>query len=108
MITKSSGNGSWGVAFDAVGTLIEPQPSVAEVYAESARRQGILLDRAVVKARFHQFFRSDEVDEARGPLVADEPGESRRWRRIVANVLPEVPDQARAFDELWTHFGRPD
>jgi putative hydrolase of the HAD superfamily len=108
MMTKSSKNGSWGVAFDAVGTLIEPHPSVAEVYAASARRQGVVLDRGVIKARFHRCFRSDEDDEASGPLVTDEPGESRRWRRIVANVLAEVPDQARVFDELWTHFGRPD
>jgi putative hydrolase of the HAD superfamily len=108
MINKLLGNGPMGVALDAVGTLIDPDPPVAEAYAEMALRQGVVLDRAVIKARFHQSFRDDEEDEARGPLVTDEPTEHRRWRRIVANVLPEVADLARAFEELWTHFGRPD
>jgi putative hydrolase of the HAD superfamily len=61
-----------------------------------------------VKARFHRYFRDDEVDEMRGPLETDEASEFRRWRRIVANVLPEVPDPDRAFAELWDHFGRPE
>ncbi len=108
MIKKSLGNGPMGVALDAVGTLIDPDPPVAEAYAEAASRQGVVLDRAVIEARFHQSFRAAEVDEARGPLATDEPTERRRWRRIVANVLPEVADLACAFEELWTHFGRPD
>src|SRR5437763_1747953 len=93
-------NGFSGVVFDAVGTLIEPDPPVADVYAEAAARQGVVLDRATVKTRFHQSFQNDEVDEARGPLATDEPTEHRRWQRIVASVLPEVPDPARAFEEL--------
>jgi putative hydrolase of the HAD superfamily len=97
-----------GIVFDAVGTLIDPFPSVAEVYAEAARRQGVHLDRGLVKSRFHRYFRDDEVDEMRGPLETDEATEFRRWRRIVTNVLPEVPDPDRVFDELWEHFGRPE
>jgi putative hydrolase of the HAD superfamily len=108
MIKESLGNGSLAVVFDAVGTLIEPDPPVAQVYAEAAARQGVLLDGAAVKARFLRSFRDDEGDEARGPLETDEPTERRRWGRIVANVLPEVPDPPRAFEELWSHFGRPD
>ena len=45
---------------------------------------------------------------SRGPLVTDEPTEFRRWRRIVSNVLPEVPNPDRAFFELWDHFGHPE
>jgi putative hydrolase of the HAD superfamily len=108
MLNESTWSGIDGIVFDAVGTLIDPQPPVAEVYTEAARRQGVNLDRAVVKARFHQYFRNDEVDEMRGPLVTDEATEFRRWRRIVSNVLPEVPNPDRAFFELWDHFGRPE
>src|SRR3954451_16053618 len=97
-----------GVVLDAVGTLIDPHPSVADVYTSAARRQGIELESAVVKSRVHQYFRDDEVDEMRGPLATDEATEYRRWRRIVSNVLPEVPDPDRAFAELWDHFGRPE
>src|SRR4051794_7728723 len=107
MLNESLWTGIDGIVFDAVGTLIDPFPSVAEVYTEAARRQGVHLEHALVKSRFHRYFRNDEVDEMRGPLATDEASEFRRWRRIVTNVLPEVPDLNRAFAELWEHFGRP-
>ena len=96
------------MVFDAVGTLIEPDPSVADVYVASAARQGVTLARAEVRERFRRHFRNDEVDEAKGPMVTDEALEYRRWRRIVGSVLPEVADPGRAFEELWHHFARPD
>ena len=108
MLNESTWTGIDGIVFDAVGTLIDPQPPVADVYTEAARRQGVKLERGLVKARFHQYFRNDEVDEMRGPLATDEPTEFRRWRRIVSNVLPEVPNPDRAFFELWDHFGHPE
>jgi putative hydrolase of the HAD superfamily len=97
-----------GLILDAVGTLIEPEPSVARVYADAALRQGLTVDIAEVKRRFGRYFRNDEVDEQRGPMVTDETIEYRRWRRIVANVLPDLPDPDKAFAELWDHFGRPE
>ena len=97
-----------GIVLDAVGTVIDPEPSVAQVYADAARRQGLTVDLADVKGRFHRYFRDDEIDDQLGPMVTDEGIESRRWRRIVANVLPDLPDPDRAFTELWDHFGRPD
>jgi putative hydrolase of the HAD superfamily len=101
-------DGIEGIVLDAVGTLIEPEPSVARAYADAALRQGVVVDLAEVKKRFGRHFRNDEVDEQRGPMITDETIEFRRWRRIVANVLPDLPDQGRAFDELWDHFGRPE
>lgn len=97
-----------GVVLDAVGTLIEPCPTVADVYLSAASRQGVALDRSEVRERFRRHFRNDEIDETRGPMVTDETIEYRRWRRIVRAVLPELPDPERAFDELWGHFARPD
>jgi putative hydrolase of the HAD superfamily len=97
-----------GVVFDAVGTLIRPEPSVAEAYTASARRQGIELDVGSVKARFQTHFHSDRVDGPEGFLSTDESTEWRRWRRIVSKVLPEIPDPDLAFEELWVHFGRPE
>ena len=96
-----------GIILDAVGTLIEPSPSVAETYAAAAARQGIAVDVAEVKQRFRLHFRNDEVDEQIGPMATDERIERRRWRRIVANVLPDLPDLDRGFDELWEHFANP-
>jgi putative hydrolase of the HAD superfamily len=108
MLNESPWAGIDGVVFDAVGTLIEPDPPVADVYAAAARRQGVELDRTLVKTRFHQYFRNDEVDDLRGPMVTDEATEFRRWRRIVSNVIPEVANPDQAFFELWDHFGRPE
>lgn len=99
-------DGIEGVVFDAVGTLIDPEPSVSDVYAEAARRQGIALERALIKSRFARYFGDDEVDYLRGPLATDEATERRRWRRVVGRVLPELPDPDGAFEELWIHFGR--
>ncbi len=96
-----------GIVLDAVGTLIEPSPSVSSAYVQAARRQGVDLDVATVKRRFREHFSTDEVDESRGPLATDEATERLRWRRIVARCLPEIPDVSRAFDELWAHFGDP-
>jgi putative hydrolase of the HAD superfamily len=107
MFTDSRWDGIEGIVFDAVGTLIEPTPPAAEVYLTAARRQGVELDRSEVNTRFLRQFRLDEADEARGPMVTDEANEYRRWRRIVTNVLVELPDPDEAFAELWSHFGRP-
>ena len=107
MISEDGWTGIKGIVLDAVGTLIEPQPSVARAYADAALRQGVVVDVAVVKQRFGRHFRNDEVDEQLGPMVTDESIEHRRWRRIVANVLPDLPDPDLAFEELWDHFGRP-
>lgn len=101
-------SGIRGVVLDAVGTLIDPVPSVAEVYRAAARSQGVDLEVAEIKARFYRHFDDVEADELRGPLATDEVTEHRRWRRIVAQTLPEVPDPSKAFDGLWEHFGRPE
>jgi putative hydrolase of the HAD superfamily len=110
MFTESESlwDGIEGIVLDAVGTLIEPGPPPAEVYRAAARRQGVDLPAGEVRARFHRQFRHDEVDEALGPMRTDEALEARRWRRIVAAVLPEVPDVERAFQELWAYFARPE
>ncbi|HKI21035.1 MAG TPA: HAD-IA family hydrolase [Isosphaeraceae bacterium] len=107
MNSPATWNGIRGIVFDAVGTLIKPVPSVAEAYVAAARRQGVVLDPEEVRARFQVHFQCGEVHAGQGVLSTDEATERRRWQRIVAGVLPEVPDRDRAFGELWDHFGRP-
>ncbi len=99
-------DGISGIVFDAVGTLIKPEPSVAAAYAEAARRQGVELETEEVRARFHRHFQNDEVHAGQGVFSTDDATERRRWRKIVFDVLPEIGDPDRAFDELWDHFSR--
>jgi putative hydrolase of the HAD superfamily len=97
-----------GILLDAVGTLIDPDPPVSVAYAQAASRQGVELDVSVVHHRFRRAFRMSEAEDLRGPLATDEEGEIRRWRWIVHQVLPELPDLERGFVELWDHFARPE
>jgi putative hydrolase of the HAD superfamily len=101
-------NGISGIVIDAVGTLIKPDPSVAAAYTAAAYRQGVVLEPEQVRRRFQVHFQSDAVHAEQGVLSTDEGTERRRWRGIVAGVLPEIADPDRAFEELWDHFGRPE
>ncbi len=96
------------VFFDAVGTLIHPEPCAAAVYATVGRRYGSRLDEPAISARFRAAFRrQEEVDHAAG-LRTDEEREVARWRAIVREVLDDLPDYEACFQELYAHFARPD
>jgi len=91
------------IAFDAVGTLIEPWPGVARAYAMAAAEQGVELPEELIRGRFAKAFAWDA--SASGHRTG-EASERVRWRRIVAECLPELAaDEAeRAFANLWDHF----
>ena len=96
------------IFFDAVGTLINPEPSAPAVYADVGRRFGSRLDETVLAARFRAAFRrQEEVDRTVG-LRTDEDREVARWRAIVREVLEDVSDGEACFQELYAHFARPD
>lgn len=96
------------VFFDAVGTLLYPTAPPPETYAEAARRQGVILDPAVVLTRFRTAFRAEEEADRAAGWVTSEEREVERWRRIVAASLPELPDPQRGSAELFAHFARPE
>ncbi len=93
-------NGIRLILFDAVGTLIYPEPAVADVYLSLATQFGSKLTRETIAARFH------EVQPQRGPLETDDARERLRWRAIVQQVLADVPDIDPLFEQLWQHFAR--
>ena len=95
------------VFFDAVGTLIHPEPPVAEVYQAVGRRHGSRLDVGGVAARFARAFAAEEQADCRSGQRTDEERERRRWQAIVAAVLDDVDDPSGCFRELHEHFGRP-
>ncbi len=99
------------VLFDAVGTLIRPQPSVGAAYLAAARRLGRATDWSEdeVARRFRVAFgRQESVDRAAG-WATSERRERERWQAIVGEVFDgEVVGEAAAgdglFAALWDHF----
>jgi putative hydrolase of the HAD superfamily len=96
------------VFFDAVGTLIHPRPSAAEVYFAAAARFGSRLSLPAIAARFAAAFRHQEEHDLAAGLRTDEAREVARWRAIVGEVLDDVSDPQGCFRELYEHFARPD
>ncbi len=96
------------IVFDAVGTLIYPEPSVATVYASVGRRFGSRRTEAVVATRFRDVFRDVERRDRDGDQRTSEHREYARWQEIVRRVLDDVPDHSASFAELFDHFARPD
>jgi putative hydrolase of the HAD superfamily len=95
------------VFFDAVGTLIHPEPPAPIVYAAVARRLGSRLDEATIAVRFRAAFRRQEEADYASNLRTDEAREITRWRAIVREVLDDVSDTEVCFQELYAHFARP-
>ncbi|MGC3966669.1 MAG: HAD family hydrolase [Pirellulales bacterium] len=96
--------------FDAVGTLIHPEPSVAAAYHAAGLRHGSRLALDEVDRRFRRAFAAEEaLDAATGGLRTDEARERRRWQAIVAVTFDDVSAERQAglFAELWEHFARP-
>jgi len=94
--------------FDAVGTLLHPEPSAPAVYAAVGRRFGSRLDEAAITGRFRAAFRRQEEMDYANDLRTDEEREVARWRAIVPEVLDDVTDAEACFAELYAHFARAD
>jgi putative hydrolase of the HAD superfamily len=92
------------VLFDAVGTLIYPDPPVAEAYRAAARAFGCELSIEEIGGRF--------AAALAGTFNADggatsEARERDRWRDIVGQVFCELPQCSDAiFQRLWEHFAQ--
>lgn len=89
--------------FDAVGTLIAPDPEVSWVYREAGKRHGLNLSEVEIARRFDVALqKSDWWNPTSESLERD------RWRTIVAAVFRELNQRTTdIFEELWDHFARP-
>jgi putative hydrolase of the HAD superfamily len=95
------------VVFDAVGTLIHPEPGAAVVYASAGRQFGSRLTAEAIGPRFRAAFaRQEAIDHAAG-LRTSEAREVERWLAIVAEVLDDVSDPEACFRHLYSHFAQP-
>lgn len=95
------------VLFDAVGTLIRPDPPVTEIYAATGRQFGSTLSAKQVKLRFRAASeRQEQEDRRRDDGRTDESRERHRWESIVGEVFDDVDDCSDLFESLWNHFAR--
>ena len=78
------------IVFDAVGTLIYPDPEVAAVYTQIGEQFGSRLKAEEVAARFRAVFNEVEARDRAGDLRTSEEFEYRRWQEIVSRVLDEI------------------
>jgi putative hydrolase of the HAD superfamily len=96
------------VFFDAVGTLLFPEPSAPVIYAEAAFRHGLSISTAAVRERFVAAYRREEDADAASGWVTNEARERDRWRRIVIDTLSGVADPEACYAHLFDHFAKPE
>jgi putative hydrolase of the HAD superfamily len=95
------------VYFDAVGTLLRPEPPVALIYQRIGQRYGCPRTVEEIHRAFHQAFADQEAYDAANGYRTNEEREQQRWRAIVSAVLPEAKEAEACFGELWDHFAQP-
>jgi putative hydrolase of the HAD superfamily len=96
------------IFFDAVGTLIHPDPPAPVVYERVGKQLGSDYDAAVIKSRFAQAFDHEEQIDRQWGWRTSEEREMERWQYIVSHVLNDVSDSRECFQTLFDHFSRPD
>lgn len=95
------------VFFDAVGTLLFPEPSAPVVYADVAQRYGLRLAPGDVRSRFITAYRVEEAADVATQWATSEERERERWHRIVTQTLTGVSDPEACYRDLFDHFARP-
>jgi putative hydrolase of the HAD superfamily len=92
--------------FDAVGTLIEPDPPAVEIYASVGREHGSDLAAPLIAQRFRDAFQLEEARDEASAWSVSEERERERWRNIVAHVFGDGGGFEEIFADLWQHFSQ--
>ncbi len=95
------------VFFDAVGTVLFPEPSAPRVYAQLAQDHGLAISEAEVRYRFLKAYQRQEIADASMGWATSEGRERDRWRQIVAETLHGVDDTEACYRHLFDHFAQP-
>jgi putative hydrolase of the HAD superfamily len=91
------------ILFDAVGTLIYCEPSVAETYHRYGIMHGSNLAVEAIAEKFSAAFKAMAISSQTSRAM-----ERRRWSEIVEAVFDDVSDAGgQLFDDLWNHFAAP-
>ena len=97
------------VVFDAVGTILFPDPPVSRIYREIAQQFGSSPpDADHFRRHFRRCFIEEEERDRAHDWQTSEQWEIDRWRRIVIGCLSDVTDAEAAFQALFAHFALPE
>jgi putative hydrolase of the HAD superfamily len=100
-------HGVKAVMFDAVGTILRPEPSVVAAYAAAGRRFGSRLTEDDLRARFRGAMAGqDAIDRDLHQGRTSEAREHQRWQALVTQVFDDVPNATPLFETLWQHFAQ--
>ena len=89
------------IFFDAGRTLLYAHPSVGELYARAAARQGRVVDAKTMEAAFTETWRRNDHEHIGMEF----------WRRTVYATMERVggvPNPEACFQELWRVFADPE
>ena len=92
------------VVFDAVGTLLFPEPAVWEVYADAAKRFGADIPADVLRKRLRTAYQREEEFDRDCEWATNENREYGRWQNVVTATLVEA-DVAACFRHLYDYYG---
>lgn len=100
------------VYFDVGGTLIEPHPSVGEVYAAAGRPHGLEVEPQALDDAFRRAWSQWTRPDRGGPMsaVADAHATWSWWRGLVMWVLDDVGfggDREAVFEACYSAFAAP-
>ncbi|HUG68043.1 MAG TPA: HAD-IA family hydrolase [Pirellulaceae bacterium] len=87
------------VVFDAVGTLIYPDPPAVVAYYGLGREHGSRLKEDDVARNFSRVLKRHAYEPRTSQQL-----ERERWRRIVDDVFTDLDDTEALFRQLWDHF----
>jgi putative hydrolase of the HAD superfamily len=100
------------VFFDAANTLLYPYPSVGNIYAEVARKYGVVTTGTEVQRAFGRAWARGQTLAQSDPVRygVGEPDGRRFWYALVHEIFAQIalPEDFDAFfDELYWLFGQP-
>lgn len=94
-----------GIFFDAVGTLIYPDPPVFTIYHAIGKRHGSSLSIDEIALRFTAAYTKYFTGEKSGNLCTSEAQEKQRWQAVVEHIFGlDISVNTGLFNELWSHF----
>ena len=91
------------VLFDAVGTILTPRTSVAQVYFEVGSRCGSRLSIETIGQRLTEAFAIQEKLDRIARNQTCEARERQRWESIVTRVFDDI-ETSQCFEELYAEF----